>query len=101
MSNEAKQINRLKGADNFKFLKWFEDSEFRFGDTDSYIAECATKALGFTITVGNVYGAWEITGKSRPKHPVDGEAKIQILKRAIERLYMDCSMQLPPEWSDL
>lgn len=101
MSNEAKQINRLKGADNFKFLKWFEDSEFKFGDTDSYIAECATKALGFTITVGNVYGAWEITGKSRPKHPVDGEAKIQILKRHLEYLTQQMGLSLPPEWSDL
>ena len=101
MANENKSINRLKGADNFKFLTWFSNQTFEYGLTDSQIAVRATDALGMVITVGNVYGAWEATGKVRPKHPVDGEAKIQILKRALETLYSGMGMQLPPEWSDL
>lgn len=101
MANESKTINRLKGSDNFKFLKWFEDTTFEYGTTDAYIAVMATTALGFTVTVGNVYGAWDITGKERAKAPKSDNQKFDILKRAVELMYKDFGNQLPPEWDDL
>ena len=94
-------VNRLKGQENYKFLKWFETSEFEYGLSDSPIAVRATDALGFTITSGNVYGAWEFTGKTRPAIPKTDNQKMAIMKRAIELLYSEIDRPLPPEWSDL
>jgi len=101
MSNENKTINRLKGNDNFKFLKWFEGQTFEYGLTDSQIAVRATDALGFTVTIGNVYGAWDATGKTRPKLPVDDNQKLKIIKRTVESMYKYMNIELPPEWTDL
>lgn len=101
MQKETRAINRLKGSDNFKFLKWFEDSTFEWGLTDAQIAVRATEALGFTVTVGNVYGAWETTEKERAKAPKSDNQKFGILKRAVELMYKDFGKQLPPEWTDL
>jgi len=101
MANESRNINRLKGPDQFKFLKWFEDQTFEYGLTDAQIAVRATNDLGFTVTVGNVYGAWDTTEKERARAPKSDVQKLDILKRAVEHLYKEVAMPLPPEWLDL
>jgi hypothetical protein len=99
--NEGKSINKLKGPEQFKFYKWFEDQTFEYGLSDAAIAVRASEALGFSVTIGNVFGAWAATGKTRPRAPVTDNQKIAILKRAVESLYKELQVQLPPEWTDL
>ena len=99
--SEGKSINRLNGLQQSKFLKWFEDQTFEYGVTDQQIAVKATTDLGFNITVGNVYGAWDVTEKKRPVAPKTENQKLGIIKRAVESLYREMGCQLPPEWTDL
>lgn len=96
-----RSINRLNDGQKFKFLSWFEKRVFVHTDTDTAIAELATLELGFTITTGNVIGAWEALGRKRPTAPKTAEATLEIVLKAVTELYTQLGLELPPELKEL
>lgn len=103
MANKSQPINRLKALQLVQLYNWLPENlpTLAPGINCKETAEIISAQLGFKVSEGNVRDAVRQSGLSLPKSPASDNARIGILKRAVEQLYKNLGQELPPEWADL
>jgi hypothetical protein len=102
---DTRQNKKLTNLQVFQLFNWLKDhierDAFESGITAAQVAVFATTALPFEVNQNHVQGALEQMQLRLPKGPCSDAVKIGILKRAVEKVYFQLDLQLPPEWADL
>ena len=103
MAPSGRTVNRLTVKQIFELCKWLEDLQptFDHNTTKAYLSAKASDYFKLNVTEFNIQGALETAEIRLPSPPKSDYVKMTIMKRAVEHLYKEMGVALPPEWSDL